>query len=134
MADWTFATWRNGLARPLAHLATIPPEVREKLEDVWPRVRALLAATGANTLQLTSFFESRFPYEFNQLAHAAVGVEQHRLVDNYMAANLPADASLLTELGNSLSKRRGRGPAVAACDGGGEPRHQFPGLYQRHRL
>ena len=74
MASWTFATWRLALSRPVAHQAQLPRELYERLDGVWAHCRTLLETTGANSLQLTSYFESQFPYEFNLLAHAAVGV------------------------------------------------------------
>ena len=75
------------------------------MDGLWAHCRTLLETTGANSLQLTSYFESQFPYEFNLLAHAAVGVELHRLKEYCLAELLPVDASFLTALGNRLTAR-----------------------------
>eukprot|EP00966_Prymnesium_polylepis_P040256 934225-Prymnesium_polylepis.1 len=105
MANWTYSTWRIALSRPIAHEAEISPDLRERLLSVWSHALTMLETTGANWLQLTSFFEGQFPYEFNLLAHAAVGVERHRLKEALVAEQLPAGAAFLTMLGDRLTAR-----------------------------
>jgi hypothetical protein len=95
MSDFDFATWRQGLPYSLANAAVIKSDMLERLEDVWTRASSAFAATGANSLQFISFIERRFPYEFNVLAHAAVGIERHRVKESLRESPLSTGPSHL---------------------------------------
>ena len=105
MIEFNFATWRQGLPRPLARAAVVTPQVLEALERAWELARLAFESTGANALQFISFIESVFPYEFNLLAHAAVGIERHRLAESCIQMPPPSDASILTALGERMTAR-----------------------------
>ena len=105
MTSFEFATWRQGLPYALAKAAVVTPKKLEALEGAWELARLAFESTGANSLQFISFIESVRPYEFNLLAHAALGVERHRLVESCMRAPPPGDASMLTELAGRMTAR-----------------------------
>ena len=105
MSDFSFSTWRQALARPLAHAAVITPEMLGRLYDTWDATRGAFEATGANSLQFIAFIERVLPYEFNLLAHAALGVERHRLAESCMGLPLPSGANMLPELAQRLTAR-----------------------------
>ena len=105
MIEFNFATWRQGLPRPLARTAVVTPQVLEALERAWELARLAFESSGANALQFISFIESVRPYEFNLLAHAAVGIERHRLVESCYQTPPPGDASIMTALAERLTAR-----------------------------
>ena len=95
MIEWDFATFRQGLPYALANAAVVDSSMLQRLEDAWIQASAAFAVTGANSLQLISFIEHRYPYEFNLLAHAAVGIERHRLKESLLASPLTTGPSHL---------------------------------------
>lgn len=105
MSDWSFRVWRQGLPRELALRAVLGPQMRAELDRVWSQVRPLFAATGCNPLQLMSYMERQFPYEYNLLAHAATGVERHHLVQSCIDSPLPGDHTMMTELAGRFTGR-----------------------------
>ena len=131
MSDFNFATWRLGLHRQLANAAVIEPPLLEQLDGAWGQAHSAFETTGAISLQFISYIERKFPYEFNLLvsphlnlvlshfchmqlvvttlnrsqAHAATGVERHRLKEQCLRDPLPSDASLLPVLANRMHAR-----------------------------
>ena len=105
MSDFSFSTWRQALHYSLARAAVIKPEMLAKLYDAWDATRGAFEATGANSLQFIAFIERVRPYEFNLLAHAALGVERHRLAESCMSLPLPSGANMLPELAQRMTAR-----------------------------
>jgi len=76
-----------------------------RLENAWEAARGAFEATGANSLQFIAFIERVRPYEFNLLAHAALGVERHRLAESCLLSPPLSGPSMLAELAERMTAR-----------------------------